>query len=717
MNPLDDPSLDPLFWDNLRAEQPSAWHGHVPFAHWLVSTLRPRLVVELGTHAGVSYAAFCNAVRRGGLDTRCFAVDTWQGDAHAGAYTVAVFDEFTAFNAQHFAGFSTLLRSSFDDAVKNFADGSIDLLHIDGFHSYEAVAHDLQTWRPKLSPRAVVLFHDVAVRDRGFGVWLFWEEITQNHPHVTFQHAFGLGVLASGPEIPAAIAQLYATDQDRLRTRFATLGLRHEMASQRHRQVEVEDDPVGGVAAGDAETEIADIVIAERFIAPPRLAALTLPRDAVTRGTDGCSVWIATQDGSDWRCGRLLVQAEGQPVRLVFPAFANPAPRHFHLFVTTPTTPGEALPHRLTAMLTSRRPPIALGTPRVTAAVPSLPPRTLYLFRDNEVVPDNRDTHQLPITCDYAHAWRDMYGAYLAGWTHCGAQAIRRIALVIGDSEVDLELEPRPDVTRHYPDTQPVGWRGYVEGPPGEKLQLRVTTDTASRLITPDLPERLTRPPTPDPLVSHLQGRFIDLVNRDRLRVLEIGARVVGPEAIDWRGRMAQASAYIGLDIHPSPTVDIVGDAHHLTRHVAPGSQQAIWSADVIEHLRMPWLAAAEINRALCLGGLTFHIAPHSWPLHEMPADYWRFSDEGLKMLFGPAFGFEVIEAVLVEPVAIYHRRRSFPANEMPLHPGYAHAIILSRKVAELPDLTGVEAHFREHVGDSTDYPDTDRAQREAATL
>ena len=59
---LCDADLDPLFWDNLRAGQPSAWHGHVPFAHWLVAATRPRSIVELGTHAGVSYSAFCQAV-------------------------------------------------------------------------------------------------------------------------------------------------------------------------------------------------------------------------------------------------------------------------------------------------------------------------------------------------------------------------------------------------------------------------------------------------------------------------------------------------------------------------------------------------------------------------------------------------------------------------------------------------------------------------------
>lgn len=708
MNVLDDPSLDPLFWDNLRPDQPSAWHGHVPFAHWLVSTLRPRLVVELGTYAGVSYAAFCNAVLRNGLETQCFAVDTWQGDAHAGACPEAVFEELASFNARHFAGFSTLLRRRFDDAVAEFADGSIDLLHIDGFHSYEAVHHDFETWRPKLSPRAVVLFHDVAVRERGFGVWRFWDEITQGREHVTFLHAFGLGVLAVGPDIPEAIARLCGANQNRLRARFAGLGLGHEMASLHHAQAVVKEGPVSDVAPGDATVEIAAVFIAERFSAPPNLSALVVPRDALTRGTDGCTVWIATQDGADWRFGRLLMEAHGQPVQLVFPAFANAAPQNFHLFVTTATTPGETLPLRLTEMLASRRPPITLNTTHIAALVPSRPPRTLYLLHDDKVVTDTQETPLLPVTCDYSHAWRDMYGGYLSGWTHCGAQAIHRIALVIGDSEVELALEPRPDVLVHHPGTQPVGWRGYVTGPPGRMLQLRIATAEGTRLYTPELPERLTCPPTPDPLVSPLQQRFVDLVNRDRLRVLEIGSRLVGPEPIDWRQRMSEASAYVGLDF--------LGDTHHLARFVAPGSQEAIWSADVIGHLRMPWLAASEINRALRIGGLTFHIAPHTSPLHEISADYWRFSDEGLKMLFGPAFGFEVIEAVLVEPVAIHHRRRSFPANEMPLHPGYAHAIILSRKVAELPDVAGTEAHFRAHVGDSSNDPNTDRAQREAAT-
>src|ERR1041385_8305127 len=50
----------------------TAWASHAPFAMYLVSALGPRVVVELGTFGGVSYCAFCQAVRETGLAARCF---------------------------------------------------------------------------------------------------------------------------------------------------------------------------------------------------------------------------------------------------------------------------------------------------------------------------------------------------------------------------------------------------------------------------------------------------------------------------------------------------------------------------------------------------------------------------------------------------------------------------------------------------------------------
>ena len=460
--------------------------------------------------------------------------------------------------------------------------------------------------------------------------------------------------------------------------------------------------------------------IAERFRGGADLHAVVLPGDAVARFKGGaCQVWIVTPDGTEWRCGRLRVAPTSTEVALAFPAFANPGEAVFHLFVTE-NTGDEALPTPLTALLGSLRPPIALRTQ--LDGVPQLPPvprRAAWLVEDGHVVADGRMRGAVRLAADLGTYWRDHYGAQAAGWVHLHGTPIRSLALAIGDSVVPLAIHPRADVLRHYPecgDVLPVGFKGYVPGEPGLPLEFEVETDEGRMRRPVPIPERFRRLPDPaDPVTPAFHG-FMDLVNQERLHVLEIGGRVVGPDARNWRPSMPGAASYTGFDIHPAPQVQILGDAHWLTRHVAPGSQDAIWSAEVLEHLAQPWLVAAEINRALKPGGITYHGAPHTWPLHEAPADYWRFSDEGLRVLFGPAFGFEVLIADLVEPMHVYPPRRDGAWSEMPVFPGYGHAGVLARKVAELPPPGAFEGRLREHLPDAARlYTPTDRAEREQA--
>lgn len=186
-----------LFWTPDFVEV-SAWIEHIPFAFWLIEVLKPKSYVELGVHAGVSYFSFCQAVRTLNLNTSCYGVDTWQGDEHAGFYNDAVYEKVVAHNTDKFSRFSTLIRSTFDEAREYFIDGSIDLLHIDGLHTYEAVKRDFEAWRPKLSKNAIVLFHDINVREREFGVFKCWEELKRQYRTLQFDFGHGLGVLALG---------------------------------------------------------------------------------------------------------------------------------------------------------------------------------------------------------------------------------------------------------------------------------------------------------------------------------------------------------------------------------------------------------------------------------------------------------------------------------------------------------------------------------------
>ena len=174
-----------------------AWVGHTPFAYWLITVVKPKILVELGTHGGGSYFTFCDSIKDNEIQTKAYAVDHWRGEEHSGSYTETVYDQIKRTNDEYYANFSSLLRKGFDEALSNFSDGTVDLLHIDGFHSYDAVTTDFNSWFSKLSDESVVLLHDTHEKKEGFGVHLFWEELKTKYPEQCFEfmHSHGLGII------------------------------------------------------------------------------------------------------------------------------------------------------------------------------------------------------------------------------------------------------------------------------------------------------------------------------------------------------------------------------------------------------------------------------------------------------------------------------------------------------------------------------------------
>lgn len=208
----------------------SAWLQHAPFAFWLMDAARPNIVVELGTHTGFSYFCFCEAAERAAMPSKLYAVDTWEGDAQTGFYGGDVLTSVEAHNAARYSGRSTLMRMRFDEALPSFAEGSIDLLHIDGAHGYDDVRGDFEAWLPKLSPQGVILFHDVAVEQEGFGVKQLWTDLGDRYQHFTFHHGSGLGVLGVGMALPDPVERLLSLDSvsptsELVRGLYARLGL------------------------------------------------------------------------------------------------------------------------------------------------------------------------------------------------------------------------------------------------------------------------------------------------------------------------------------------------------------------------------------------------------------------------------------------------------------------------------------------------------------
>ncbi|MGF6229266.1 putative HAD superfamily hydrolase/putative nucleic acid-binding Zn-ribbon protein [Inquilinus ginsengisoli] len=241
----------------------SAWLEHAPFAFSLVQMLKPQSIVELGTHHGFSFLAFCQAVETCGLGTRCYAIDTWMGDDQAGFYGEDVFNKLQAIVTEAYPGFASLLRNSFNDAAPYFAEGDVDLLHIDGAHRYEDVAQDFNLWLPKLSKRGVILFHDTNVRHSDFGVWKLWKEIAPQYPSFEFIHGHGLGVLGVGPDLPDEVKALLACTPEAavyLQTAYAQLGaavtmrsLKEAMQSEAATRAGEAATRAGEVAAREAE--------------------------------------------------------------------------------------------------------------------------------------------------------------------------------------------------------------------------------------------------------------------------------------------------------------------------------------------------------------------------------------------------------------------------------------------------------------------------------
>ena len=189
-----------------------AWTNHLHFAYDVVALVRPPVLVELGVDRGESYFAFCQSAQENKTGTRCFGVDTWRGDQHAGGYDETTFAQVFGHNRANYDAFSTLIRADFDTARQQFEPESIDLLHLDGLHTEAAVRQDVDSWLPKLRPGGILLLHDVDVRKRDFGVWKVWAELQEGGRFWTFHQGPGLGVWQKPPalELPTPLERLLA---------------------------------------------------------------------------------------------------------------------------------------------------------------------------------------------------------------------------------------------------------------------------------------------------------------------------------------------------------------------------------------------------------------------------------------------------------------------------------------------------------------------------
>lgn len=286
------------------------WEGHILFADMLVRSVRPQRFVELGTHTGVSFFSFCEAVRQAWLPTRCTAVDTWKGDEQAGFYGEEIYTGVAAYVEKHYSQFATLMRMPFDDALASMDEASIDILHIDGLHTYDAVRHDFDAWLPKVRPGGIVLLHDVAEQREDFGVWKLWLEIAPlSQETCCFPHSHGLGVwrkpggpalgnvflrnlLAAGPDASAAVQAMIMQFSRQMRCQRQLAAVNEQVLGLERRCHAAE------AACADLQKRLADLEQRQTCLITSRSWRMTRPLRAI-------AAWArSTVQGHAVRSGR-----------------------------------------------------------------------------------------------------------------------------------------------------------------------------------------------------------------------------------------------------------------------------------------------------------------------------------------------------------------------------------------------------------------------------
>ena len=123
----------------------------------------------------------------------------------------------------------------------------------------------------------------------------------------------------------------------------------------------------------------------------------------------------------------------------------------------------------------------------------------------------------------------------------------------------------------------------------------------------------------------------------------------------------------------------LVGEAQERGALFKAESFDIVMSTSAFEHLAMPWKAVLGINAVMKTGGLLFIRSHQTFPLHEQPFDYWRFSDETWKALLNSATGFEIIHAGMAGPCRIAGCRPeswSVPRDQA----AYLDSAVLARK-------------------------------------
>ncbi|MEY2528845.1 MAG: hypothetical protein QOJ05_935 [Verrucomicrobiota bacterium] len=291
------------------------------------------------------------------------------------------------------------------------------------------------------------------------------------------------------------------------------------------------------------------------------------------------------------------------------------------------------------------------------------------------------------IAVNISDFWQDQQGLGVRGWVSAPAGPPDDLEFLYDGKVVPVtSWHPRDDIEAKAPSAfRGMAWGFWCYLPststPSIEMRLRNSKSRGSTKI------RLKQHPAKVPAWQTAMGsnpfeEFRAEVNRSKGKVLEIGSRQVVKGGQSKRSLFSNCD-YVGFDYYADDNTDVVGDAHELSRFFGP-EFDAVFSLAVFEHLAMPWIVAAEINKVLKVGGLTFHSTHFAFPLHERPWDFWRYTDQALRILFSPPLGFEVIRCHYDTPARMHPDHQREDLMHLPLEPVWVGVSLLARKIANI---------------------------------
>lgn len=136
---------------------------------------------KVGAEIGTESAHFARNICRANPQAKLYCIDPYVWYPDYTYYTNETFKDVEKRAHERMKGYNCEFIKKYSmDAVKDFADESLDFVYIDGNHSYAYAKQDIEAWTPKVRKGGIVSGHDYT-RSKSVGVKDAVNEYIQKH--------------------------------------------------------------------------------------------------------------------------------------------------------------------------------------------------------------------------------------------------------------------------------------------------------------------------------------------------------------------------------------------------------------------------------------------------------------------------------------------------------------------------------------------------------